>query len=31
VHVIVPGLERFMLIADGNLVVPGPRGQAVAR
>jgi ribosomal protein S12 methylthiotransferase accessory factor len=29
VHVIVPGLERFMLITDGNLVVPGPRGRAV--
>ncbi|WP_285706804.1 YcaO-like family protein [Microtetraspora sp. NBRC 16547] len=31
VHVIVPGLERFMLITDGNLVLPGPRGQAAAR
>ncbi|PZG35433.1 hypothetical protein C1I98_27425 [Spongiactinospora gelatinilytica] len=29
VHVIVPGLERFMLVTDGNLVVPGPRGRAV--
>jgi ribosomal protein S12 methylthiotransferase accessory factor len=31
VHAIVPGLERFMLITDGNLLVPGPRGQAAAR
>ncbi|MFC7382441.1 YcaO-like family protein [Sphaerisporangium rhizosphaerae] len=31
VHVIVPGLERFMLIIDGNLVLPGPRGQAFVR
>lgn len=31
VHTIVPGLERFMLITDGNLIVPGPRGQAAAR
>jgi ribosomal protein S12 methylthiotransferase accessory factor len=31
VHVLVPGLERFMLIADGNLVVPGPRGRAAAK
>ncbi|MFI7700537.1 YcaO-like family protein [Nonomuraea sp. NPDC049480] len=30
VHVIVPGLERFMLITDGNLVLPGRRGQAAA-
>ncbi|RBQ15959.1 hypothetical protein DP939_32065 [Spongiactinospora rosea] len=30
VHVIVPGLERFMLVTDGNLVVPGPRGRAAA-
>jgi ribosomal protein S12 methylthiotransferase accessory factor len=29
VHVIVPGLERFMLITDGNLVVPGPRARTV--
>jgi len=28
VHVIVPALERFMLITDGNLVVPGRRGLA---
>jgi ribosomal protein S12 methylthiotransferase accessory factor len=28
VNVIVPGLERFMLIGDGILVVPGERGQA---
>ncbi|MCP2166655.1 YcaO-like family protein [Goodfellowiella coeruleoviolacea] len=25
VHVLVPGLERFMVIADGVLVLPGPR------
>ncbi|MET8156133.1 YcaO-like family protein [Sphaerisporangium sp. NPDC005289] len=31
VHVIVPGLERFMLIIDGNLVLPGPRGRALVR
>lgn len=31
VHAIVPGLERFMLITDGNLVLPGPRGQATVR
>ncbi|GAA0435777.1 hypothetical protein Acor_55670 [Acrocarpospora corrugata] len=30
VHVIVPALERFILITDGNLVVPGRRGQAAA-
>ncbi|MEQ4722193.1 YcaO-like family protein [Nonomuraea sp. B19D2] len=30
VHVIVPGLERFMLVTDGNLVLPGRRGQAAA-
>ncbi|GII96783.1 hypothetical protein Ssi02_70140 [Sinosporangium siamense] len=30
VHVIVPGLERFMLVTDGNLVIPGPRGHAIA-
>lgn len=30
VHAIVPGLERFMLITDGNLVLPGRRGQAIA-
>ncbi|TMR99923.1 YcaO-like family protein [Nonomuraea basaltis] len=30
VHVIVPALERFMLIADGNLVLPGRRAQAAA-
>jgi ribosomal protein S12 methylthiotransferase accessory factor len=29
VHVIVPGLERFMLITAGNLVVPGPRGRDI--
>jgi ribosomal protein S12 methylthiotransferase accessory factor len=27
VNVIVPGLERFMLITDGCLVVPGERGR----
>ncbi|MEO3807534.1 YcaO-like family protein [Sphaerisporangium sp. B11E5] len=31
VHVIVPGLERFMLILGGNLVLPGPRGHALVR
>jgi ribosomal protein S12 methylthiotransferase accessory factor len=31
VHAIVPGLERFMLIIDGNLVLPGPRGGALVR
>lgn len=30
VHVVVPGLERFMLITDGNLVLPGLRGWAAA-
>jgi ribosomal protein S12 methylthiotransferase accessory factor len=30
VHVFVPGLERFMLITAGNLIVPGLRGQAAA-
>ncbi|MEV0235607.1 YcaO-like family protein [Nonomuraea sp. NPDC050786] len=30
VHVIVPGLERFMLVIDGNLVLPGRRGLAAA-
>ncbi|TYB61357.1 hypothetical protein FXF51_28260 [Nonomuraea sp. PA05] len=30
VHVMVPGLERFMLVTDGNLVVPGPRGRDAA-
>jgi ribosomal protein S12 methylthiotransferase accessory factor len=29
VHVIVPLLERFMLVTDGNLVVPGNRGRQV--
>ncbi|EWM18075.1 YcaO-like family protein [Kutzneria sp. 744] len=28
VNVFVPGLERFMLVTDGQLVVPGPRGVA---
>ncbi|MDF5757267.1 YcaO-like family protein [Spongiactinospora sp. TRM90649] len=27
VHVIVPGLERFMVVTDGNLVLPGRRGM----
>lgn len=31
VNVIVPGLERFMLITDGSLVVPGERGRGAAR
>jgi ribosomal protein S12 methylthiotransferase accessory factor len=30
VHVIVPDLERFMLVIDGNLVLPGRRGLAAA-
>ncbi|MFG1687233.1 YcaO-like family protein [Nonomuraea sp. NPDC049269] len=30
VHVIVPALERFMLVTNGNLVLPGRRGQAAA-
>jgi ribosomal protein S12 methylthiotransferase accessory factor len=30
VHVYVPGFERFMLVTDGNLVVPGRRGRAAA-
>ncbi|WP_326830016.1 YcaO-like family protein [Streptosporangium sp. NBC_01810] len=30
VHVVVPGLERFMLVTDGNLVLPGCRGQTAA-
>lgn len=30
VHTIVPGLERFMLITDGLLVLPGHRGRAAA-
>ncbi|GLX42222.1 hypothetical protein Sros01_82940 [Streptomyces roseochromogenus] len=28
--VLVPGLERFMLVADGQVVVPGRRGMAAA-
>lgn len=28
VSTVVPGLERFMVITDGQLVVPGPRGLA---
>ncbi|MBE3014824.1 YcaO-like family protein [Microbispora sp. NEAU-D428] len=31
VHAVVPGLERFMLIIDGNLVLPGQRGHDVVR
>ncbi|HEY4460559.1 MAG TPA: YcaO-like family protein [Pseudonocardiaceae bacterium] len=27
-HVFVPGLERFMVITDGQLVLPGSRGRA---
>jgi ribosomal protein S12 methylthiotransferase accessory factor len=27
-HVFVPGLERFMVITDGQLVLPGDRGRA---
>ncbi|GGT35098.1 YcaO-like family protein [Streptomyces chromofuscus] len=27
VNVLVPGMERFMLVTDGILVLPGPRGQ----
>jgi ribosomal protein S12 methylthiotransferase accessory factor len=30
VHVIVPALERFILVTDGNLVLPGRRGQDAA-
>jgi ribosomal protein S12 methylthiotransferase accessory factor len=30
VHVLVPTLERFVLVTDGNLVIPGPRGLAAA-
>ncbi|GAB7046470.1 hypothetical protein JCM9534A_15960 [Catenuloplanes indicus JCM 9534] len=29
VDVFVPGLERFMLVTDGQVVVPGARGMAV--
>ncbi|MFD8982791.1 YcaO-like family protein, partial [Streptomyces sp. NPDC059564] len=28
VNVLVPGLERFMLVTDGQVVVPGGRGMA---
>ncbi|MEW1549975.1 YcaO-like family protein [Streptomyces tsukubensis] len=31
VNVSVPGLERFMLVTDGQVVVPGERGTAVLR
>lgn len=31
VNVIVPGLERFMLITDGILVIPGERGRGASR
>ncbi|MGY0065017.1 YcaO-like family protein [Streptomyces sp. LZ34] len=27
VNVLVPGLERFLLVTDGQLVLPGPRGR----
>lgn len=26
-NVLIPGMERFMLITDGQLVLPGPRGR----
>ncbi|WP_329352973.1 YcaO-like family protein [Streptomyces sp. NBC_01261] len=29
VNVFVPGMERFMLVTDGLLVLPGPRGDQV--
>ncbi|MFY1697967.1 YcaO-like family protein [Solwaraspora sp. WMMA2101] len=29
VNIFVPGLERFMLVTDGQVVVPGARGMAV--
>ncbi|WP_331750306.1 YcaO-like family protein [Streptomyces sp. NBC_01707] len=28
VNIFVPGLERFMLVTDGVLVLPGPRGRS---
>ncbi|NLU69586.1 YcaO-like family protein [Streptomyces sp. HNM0574] len=28
VHVVVPGLERFLLVLDGHVVLPGARGRA---
>ena len=31
VSVIVTGLEKFMVVTSGNLVVPGPRGRAAIR
>ncbi|MEE1827718.1 YcaO-like family protein [Streptomyces sp. BE20] len=31
VNVLVPGLERFMLVTDGQVVVPGERGLAAVR
>ncbi|MGV9363587.1 YcaO-like family protein [Amycolatopsis sp. NPDC003731] len=31
VSVIVAGLEKFMVVTSGNLVVPGPRGRAAIR
>jgi ribosomal protein S12 methylthiotransferase accessory factor len=31
VHVLIPGLERFMAVLLGNLVVPGRRGMAMLR
>ncbi|MFC5826388.1 YcaO-like family protein [Nonomuraea insulae] len=30
VHTYVPGLERFMLITQGNLILPGARARAAA-
>ncbi|MFF8847648.1 YcaO-like family protein [Streptomyces sp. NPDC015127] len=26
-HILVPGLERFMLITSGGVILPGPRGK----
>ena len=31
VHAIAPGPERFMLVTDGDLVLPGPRGRRLCR
>ena len=30
VQTVIPGLERFFLVCEGNLVLPGPRGSAMA-
>ncbi|MWK37399.1 hypothetical protein GEV43_27265 [Actinomadura sp. J1-007] len=30
VHAFVPGLERFWLVTDGMLVIPGPRAKTLA-